>query len=685
MASTFPSVADVCRACADGDLTLLKILISRKAPVDSLCQPVYVRGGKHLISGWPPVRVAARYAQYRVLQLLLSLDSVEPNKTSLDDGRTALHDAVELGNLLIVDMLLKAGSNPLMRDFRSQNCLDIARTERNTTVLEILLESVSNPVKSTSFYPTGTPTYTGGKSPLLGGGFGGESDVGADSEPGVRLGGYTPITTLSSEIGWRPPLRNNWMSENSEGKEPNASLDEIVFETNLRESPFYTGLISQLTELQLENQLLHHSSQPNTTTTPNQKYGPISRRQFTKKEATGEQSSQEKEMAELKKQIGDLQDNMRAVWQRLSMSIGGEPTPAVAPVPEIPKPVLLMNSKYLARYPVPQDKKDWSVEFTGYAPIMYSAEELYTMGRSNDKQKEALMTRVKAEGGYEARMLYYPPVWADPEILGMSPKDKETFFKFNQRAMVPYHPLHQPKNGPKEQEVNRVSYLGQYLLDPSSGAPLNPAGRTGMIGRGLLGKYGPNHAADPVVSCFSSDTSTKTLELALIQRRDTKQFAFPGGMVDPGENELSGTAVREFCEEAVEGDNQAALSPEEKKKRRKEMITRFTQHKVMKQPIISKVVDDPRNTDNAWMETQAFWFHFNSEADLGRKLQAGDDAQKAQWVKLDDNFDINSLYADHGSIVIKLFQVILENQMQSKDFEGLTVPKSIQEKLNVDC
>ena len=85
------------------------------------------------------------------------------------------------------------------------------------------------------------------------------------------------------------------------------------------------------------------------------------------------------------------------------------------------------------------------------------------------------------------------------------------------------------------------------------------------------------------------------------------------------------------------------------------------------------------------METQAFWFHFNSEADLGRKLQAGDDAQKAQWVKLDDNFDINSLYADHGSIVIKLFQVILENQMQSKDFEGLTVPKSIQEKLNVDC
>lgn len=28
----------------------------------------------------------------------------------------------------------------------------------------------------------------------------------------------------------------------------------------------------------------------------------------------------------------------------------------------------------------------------------------------------------------------------------------------------------------------------------------NPIGRTGMIGRGLLGRWGPNHAADPVVT-----------------------------------------------------------------------------------------------------------------------------------------------------------------------------------------
>jgi ADP-ribose pyrophosphatase len=37
-------------------------------------------------------------------------------------------------------------------------------------------------------------------------------------------------------------------------------------------------------------------------------------------------------------------------------------------------------------------------------------------------------------------------------------------------------------------------------FDEATGAPLNPYGRTGLTGRGLLGKWGPNHAADPIVT-----------------------------------------------------------------------------------------------------------------------------------------------------------------------------------------
>ena len=109
-------------------------------------------------------------------------------------------------------------------------------------------------------------------------------------------------------------------------------------------------------------------------------------------------------------------------------------------------------------------------------------------------------------------------------------------------------------------------------------------GRTGLAGRGVLGKYvqgiarfaksdlfshrwGPNHAADPIVtrwqreeggqvvsdtktgkqvdtfrwSCSSGNVDTfqvQVLEFVAIQRKDTGAWAIPGGMVDPGEKVL---------------------------------------------------------------------------------------------------------------------------------------------------
>lgn len=46
--------------------------------------------------------------------------------------------------------------------------------------------------------------------------------------------------------------------------------------------------------------------------------------------------------------------------------------------------------------------------------------------------------------------------------------------------------------------INRVSFVKNY--DIVDGRPLNPIGRTGLTGRGVLGKWGPNHAADPIVT-----------------------------------------------------------------------------------------------------------------------------------------------------------------------------------------
>jgi ADP-ribose pyrophosphatase len=80
-----------------------------------------------------------------------------------------------------------------------------------------------------------------------------------------------------------------------------------------------------------------------------------------------------------------------------------------------------------------------------------------------------------------------------------------------------------------------------------------------MSGRGSLGRFGPNHAADPVISTWRrngdgskilDEAGNPTLQFVAIMRKDTGDWAIPGGMVDPGEN-VSLTLKREFGEETM--------------------------------------------------------------------------------------------------------------------------------------
>ena len=56
-----------------------------------------------------------------------------------------------------------------------------------------------------------------------------------------------------------------------------------------------------------------------------------------------------------------------------------------------------------------------------------------------------------------------------------------------------------PKWNTIDGKVNRQSHESEYQQD-KAGRPLNIRGRTGLQGRGILGRWGPNHAADPVVT-----------------------------------------------------------------------------------------------------------------------------------------------------------------------------------------
>lgn len=233
---------------------------------------------------------------------------------------------------------------------------------------------------------------------------------------------------------------------------------------------------------------------------------------------------------------------------------------------------------YPERSQVPHHQLAWTQPVPEYAPPLYESARL------------AEQDRTKVPGG-----------WADPAHVS-----KEEFHLWSKAGYM-------------------RSYEGPIMHDPETGRPRNPLGRTGIEGRGALGKWGPNHAADALLTRVSAETGL--LEILLIQRR-SGEWAIPGGMVDSGEEPLD-AAYRELVEES--GVSLDATTP---------------------RLVYQGMGDGPRNTDNAWIETSAYHFHLSSESDTARAAPvAGSDAQGAQWTVITPAL-IASLYANHGELLL---------------------------------
>ncbi|XP_069508147.1 ADP-ribose pyrophosphatase, mitochondrial isoform X2 [Ambystoma mexicanum] len=254
----------------------------------------------------------------------------------------------------------------------------------------------------------------------------------------------------------------------------------------------------------------------------------------------------------------------------------------------------------VTRSQVPADKVSWLQSWPQYQPVEFTAPPVLA-----------------------------GPVWADPEIgtSDFSPK-------FNQL----------------DGKVQRKSLIGTYEV--VDGRPRNPIGRTGLIGRGLLGRWGPNHAADPIITRWKRNSAGEKvshvssgkniLEFVAIKRIDCGEWAIPGGMVDPGEK-IGATLKREFGEEAL---NAMEKTSAEREVLEKQLNLIFSQEEF---EVYKGYVDDPRNTDNAWMETKAVNYHDHTGAVMDNiPLEAGDDAGKVKWVAIGEEL---SLYASHAYFI----------------------------------
>ena len=125
-------------------------------------------------------------------------------------------------------------------------------------------------------------------------------------------------------------------------------------------------------------------------------------------------------------------------------------------------------------------------------------------------------------------------------------------------------------------------------------------------------------------------------------------------MVDPGEC-VSLTLAREFSEEAL---NSLQLSEDERKRLEAAVTAAFSRGEV----VYRGYVDDPRNTDVAWMETTVMNFHDDKGDVFGAfALSAGDDAGEVSWVPVTKGMQ---LYASHGAFVQQVYKSRTGRQLQ---------------------
>lgn len=173
------------------------------------------------------------------------------------------------------------------------------------------------------------------------------------------------------------------------------------------------------------------------------------------------------------------------------------------------------------------------------------------------------------------------------------------------------------------------------LYDFTEGRFLNPRGKTGISGRGMLGRWGPNWAADVIVTKREGGK----LWVLLCEKQvgdGTSTLCFPAGMVEPGQF-VPETLRRELCEEAVNDDTVV-----DELFRMCNMGCVYAGH-----------VDDWRNTDHAWIVTQAYRFHATPEiaAKLTLNVTDTDEIKKSAWYVATD---VTEMYASHKAWLDKV-------------------------------
>nr|XP_037275704.1 LOW QUALITY PROTEIN: transient receptor potential cation channel subfamily M member 1-like [Rhipicephalus microplus] len=251
----------------------------------------------------------------------------------------------------------------------------------------------------------------------------------------------------------------------------------------------------------------------------------------------------------------------------------------------------------IQRFPVPDKFVPWEVMWLDYDPVAY--------------------TRPRAQ--FPAPL----QVYVDEDIVVVPKTD-------NAQSLPPLQ-WNCLSTTPGGVNIDRRSWIEDadstniiYILE-NEGVPRNPAGRTGLKGRGALPRWGPNHYVLFIISRYQKSRSAlstgRGLEIALMRIFRTDQFVLPGDFV-PGELKYDG--VMRVCFKVPEGTPMSTA----------EHVKDFFSGCLEEQPDASDpsqvvdcsmarrgYMDDPMNTDNCWREVELWKVHYGGKETLGEKFQ----------------------------------------------------------------
>lgn len=334
-------------------------------------------------------------------------------------------------------------------------------------------------------------------------------------------------------------------------------------------------------------------------------------------------------------------------------------------------------------------------------PIVDLANHLTRKATEFDCMKLGLMLQ-KPYNMKVVRDFSEPQSYDDDQLNGMPWADD---------ASRPLEPSESWNTGRRSTNVN-IS----YQLD-GKGYPINPYFDYGVKGRGVIGRFGPNHAVDNgILRIMNNKDGQPRLHTLGIIRQDNGLPALCGGFT----NFIQGKDGRypytrkvallsqasEFIEELVSGS--IALKPEFAEGVEQEISDRLmeierttgqTLGKNRKQALRNEIIthrkmeqinaEDPgflqrvysafdqahecyagpvlnsgRNTNNAWMETRLSWFMLD-DAQWNRirgngsyDFSAGDDAQTVMWHEITPDL-VQGATGSHGAFFTYLLSSYL--------------------------